>query len=744
MAVASMNESYEVTIETDAFRQAKDSLQSYLTSSAVGNPEAGNVLAVVGEYGMGKTHLLAWLTRQVEDSPQVVYTIHADATVESFAELFRRIVRRLGMADLKDRVNEFYADVVARNLQASDNSSSVVQWLLNGSVEPQDVVQRMGMAESTLLQETQRSLLEVTGDKFLSHALTLLLRQGFDDTVWDWLMGAQPSQVLTERGITKRISSDPAALAMLGAFTLLLGGRRRPFVLVIDELDKVLTASRQLDDETLAALQTLLTQFSEASAFLVLAGLPDVLTFLRPAIRERIGRVVTMSPLSAAQVTTFIQRSQQHRFGTPRLRPFTEDMVALLVSLAGGTPRMVIKLCWQLYRAAVEKGDTALVTEQMVLDVVRRQFGSNHHDVRTAVRTTLERQKWPYLRDHFVGGKPDTRAAYWLPVGDTGGCAVLITESVLQLADVDRIVQWAMRVRSSGDGIEAIVVIDGVVADRLAETLRQGLGHSPLTYDRRTFAEEFAGMVGTVGHRLLGESDTDPIDQMRGKIEQINRDQAIMADMMADLVGKVDASRTTTDRQIAAMLQNVSDLTSAVRHSATAEATAPAGLPHEVDRCFTEALSQLDGLLAMNGDFQAVFPGQDPRDESRASRVWDVVGLRLRDEDFLRATGTAAALRQTISAFRRMITDWYVAGSVVPPDGRLTDAADYWLSQLCLSYDRVAEFLPVRDLEPLLQAGDGTGTPLSLRLEELENTLERLSVRVRNAAVRAVSRAVRD
>src|SRR5262249_925543 len=60
----------DLTIQTDAFRQAITYLSDYLDSAAAGDgvePD-GKVIAVLGDYGTGKTHLAVRLVRHARQS----------------------------------------------------------------------------------------------------------------------------------------------------------------------------------------------------------------------------------------------------------------------------------------------------------------------------------------------------------------------------------------------------------------------------------------------------------------------------------------------------------------------------------------------------------------------------------------------------------------------------------------------------------------------------------------------------
>ncbi|RKT56470.1 hypothetical protein [Saccharothrix australiensis] len=717
----------DVTIATDASRQAVAHLDAYLEAE----PGAGTVLAILGDYGTGKTHLAVRLVRHARralDDPS--RALYLEATAESFVELYRRFMRRLGREGVRAQVSDYYADIVADSLQSTGLTADTLEWLGSRQLEPQEVVERLGLMESALLRKVQDTLREVTNNKDFGTALTLLLRPGFEHVVWSWLLGGAPDQVLVERGISTPIDTEVAALEAMGVFALLFGGRQRRFVLAVDELDKIFSADNQPQARTMAAFQTMLQVFAKAGACLVLCGLPEFKAVLSPAVRQRIPYTVTMSGLSHAQVREFITRAQQSLTGWPTLAPFTPETVRYLRDVAGGNTRNVVRLCHRVFRlvddrarATGDQGVTA--TDDMVRQAARDLFGSlSADDLDGAVRRLLDANGWEYRHNHLLGPGADSRADYWVTFPDRdGGCAVLITGSLLDNADVTTVMRRVSAVREAQGDAEVVLLVNGVLTDGVAIQLREPLGREPLVYSERTFADDFKALLGATGRHVA----RDPLSALRRQMEQLSRQQSSIYGFIEQLTEHVDGVRTSSDRQFGAIGRQLALLTG----SAPARAAVDNRLPGEVERLFRDAVDALEGLVQVDAMLAEAFDFAPPQTQEAVHR-------RLRTREFTDAAAKAILIQKTVLAFRGAVAEWYRA------EGSSGESEDR-LEQLCGIYDDIVEFLPLFDLDPLFglppwgarSAGVVADVNQVARRNRVREALRNFSPRVRRAVLKA-------
>ncbi|WP_158851590.1 hypothetical protein [Saccharothrix deserti] len=727
----------DVAITTDATRQALAHLTTYLDAPPArgGRDRTGTVVAVLGDYGTGKTHLAVRLVRharQVLADP--THALYLDATAESFIELYRRFMQKLGREGVRAQVSEYYADIVADSLQSSGLTSDMLEWLGSRQLEPQEVVERLGLMESALLRKVQDTLREVTNNKDFGTALTLLLRPGFEHSVWSWLLGGTPDQVLVERGIATPIDTEVAALEAMGVFALLFGGRQRRFVLAVDELDKIFSADSRPQARTMAAFQTLLQVFAKAGACLVLCGLPDFKSVLPPAVRQRIPYTVVMSGLSQGEVREFITLAQEQVFGTRQLAPFTVDTTRYLRDIARGNARNVIRLCHRVFRMADDNARTSgggdfAVTEDMVRQAARDLFGSlSSDDIDGVVRRLLDANGLDYLHRHLLGVAEDSLVDFWVTFPDrTGGCAVLLSRSLLDNSDVGAVMRRISAVREADPDAELILLVNGVVADGVAIQLRELLGREPLVYVERTFADDFKALVGATSRRLGG--DTDPLSALRSQMDRLTRQQSSIYGFIEQLTEHVDGVRASSDRQLGAIQRQLTALAGGGAPGRAAP-EASGRLPGEVERLFRDAVDALEELTQVDVMFEEAF-------DHAPTATQEAVHRRLRTPEFTQAAAQAVFMQKAVQAFRAAVSQWYQSAG--EPD------AEDQLDELCGIYDGIVEFLPLFLLDPLFKLPPWSGRAGGLvaevnqgsRRSRVHEALRNLSPRVRRAVFRS-------
>ena len=298
-----------INIVTPALQEALRYTDDYMAhvnrqEAGVELPPHGNVIAIVGEYGTGKTHLALQILRRISTAGDAsVEALYLDAPADTFLALYRdRFMPKLSRADVKAKIAEYYADIVADQLADSDLTSPVADALKARAISPEQVVRNLGLMEAEFLQCLNNRLRTVTEIDDFGTALALFLRPEFEAAVWDWLSCNPPDPALSERGITKTIDTDAEALEAMGVFALLYGRQRHRLVLIIDEIEKVLSGNEasQPDESSVLAFKKLLEVFGRTKALLVLSGLPDFLEALPDDARQRIACFVRPTPLTAS------------------------------------------------------------------------------------------------------------------------------------------------------------------------------------------------------------------------------------------------------------------------------------------------------------------------------------------------------------------------------------------------------------------------------------------------------------
>jgi len=730
----------DLTIDTTAVRQATAWLTGYLEATPGPDDERdGEVIALVGDYGTGKTHLAYHLvhraSRVLHDSARVMYL---DVTAGSFVELYIRFMHMLGPDGVRQQVNDYYADIVAQSLLKLGLGDELVSWLRNRELVPSDVVDQLGLMESQLLREVQSTLRRVTKNADFGTTLTLLLRTGFDDVVWDWLTGGDPAPVLVERGITKPIDTEAAALEAMGVFAYLYGGRRTSFVLVLDELDKLLPGPGRSNHDTGPAFDKLLEVFANAGACLVVCALPETRALLRPSTQQRLSRVVEMVRLSTEEVSWFITRAQEAMTGRHELDPFTPESVRYLRDVAGGNARKVIRLCHDAYRIVDDRRRETGEATLMVDDRVVREAENNQvaatlttADVSLSLRRIFVAHSWQFEEDRPLRqDRTDVVVDFWITFDDRrGGCAVLVTESVRDSSAEEALLARISSVRSAVPEAKLLLVVTGTLTAAQENAIKPELDAEPVYSVEYGYADTLASFVLTVGKSLEKLAEPDQVTVLRQRLDQLSRQQSSFYDRLDHIADRVDDTHGSTTRRLASIQRDVSALTRNAR--ATPAADRPdVNLPGEVDHMLLAAIEALDDLTSLTPMMSEAFADTETA-EAVTSRL---------EKHLFEAFGVASLIRSTVLAFRVAVAGWH-STEAVGAARDLTQEARHRLERLCQRYDAIMERLPLFKLWPLLRVGwtvgvDSEASRVTLQ-ERVETAVRNLSPKVQRALERA-------
>jgi Cdc6-like AAA superfamily ATPase len=521
------------SIQTPAMAQALAYVDQYLAeeSSESGRadkrrkrPVNGNVIAVVGEYGTGKTHLSIELLRRIQShDDDALHVFYVDAPADNFLALYRdRFFGQLDRRDVFQRVAEYYADVVAEELGESPLTENVARLLADRQASPHEIVQRFGLRESTFQQRLQERLRSITEHEEFGTALGLFMRPEFEAAVWEWLAGHPADPVLQERGIHRTIDDDISALEAIGVFAFLYGRQRHRFVLIVDEFEKVMSRETRsaTDGSAVLAFKKMLEVFSQSRSLLVLSGLPDFMEVLPDDARQRIASIVRPTALSFDDACQYVHNALGR--GSEDLAPFSDDSISYLVELAGGNARKVIRLCYHAYEASARSG--ADVTRAMVREVARQQFEvSTPDDVLSDVARILDSNGLIFERSKRMSKKPSFIADYWLPVGgEDAGCAIKITQSVLHAPEAERLAQAAGAFQKGRGNVATVLIVNGYLAEPLANQVNASFSRV-MTYSPMRFSEDFSAAISSLVNRLESASNEDRLGLVESKLDQLLR-----------------------------------------------------------------------------------------------------------------------------------------------------------------------------------------------------------------------------
>lgn len=677
------------TVATDAVRRGMTLLEQYARAGSVnGGDSSGGVVAIVGEYGTGKTHLALDLLFQASRHQPPIQSFYLDAPGDSFLRLYlERFLPRLGRRALRARVGEYYSDIVAEELEDSPLTRPVAADLRARSVDPVLVVRRLGLMESAFQERLIERLSAVTEDPSFGTALALFLRPEFEATVWEWLSGQPPDAVLAERDIGARIDSDAKALQAIGVVALLLGGQRRRFVLVFDEMEKVIVpVSGPGDEGTLSAFKRLFEIISKTGALLILCGLPEFLEALPDDARQRISVVIRPTRLTSDDAIRFIEDVQERSSGVRELKPFSPDVARYLADLSGGNARRLVRLCFYAFQAASAGGTD--VTRAIVREVAREQFELvSMEELRSAVVRVLDRSGLTFeMEKSFGSGRARVVSDFWVPASDSG-CAIMLAQSVLQAADSDRLRKAGLLVRQPKTGAprSILLVVNGYLSEELAPALIDAFDRV-LVHNLRSFEDDLAAAV----QGLVGRLERQPTDvsstAITEKLEQLARQNHRINASLDEVVHRLPSTYAMREAVEEGLVSVFLRLTGSSALS-TPFLSVPSGW-RSVDSVFERAFAFLERGSSIAQLFRNVSWKVTNRDPHLARRDEPFGYDELeRAVAFTPDVTGRLMVQEAISAFRDGVTQ--VLRSMNPERTDVTEAQAA-VYPLCLTYDKLA------------------------------------------------------
>lgn len=708
-AVARVSES-----ATDFFTIGTGTVQEALSvlSSSLGDDEqprretlgASVTVALVGDHGTGKTHLCIELLRHARRLlPGRIQACYLDAPAATFLALHRQFTEALPRAEIATAI---------RTLPDTTDD------LLAGTVRDDD----------------------------LALCLRLLRDPEHEAAAWEWLCGYPLTESLAAQGIRRSVSSEQLGIdVMAGLATVLhLAGRR--VVLIVDEIEKILSASSRTNAAAVAAFRAFLSAFSSTGAVLVIAGVPDWLQVLDEDVRRRIGRIVTMSSMSVADTIEFIRKSMDRAYGSPELAPFSEHTAEYITQLADGVPRRIVRICYQLQRRALDEQTS--VTYAMVRDVIRTYFDLvSPQEVRSDIGRILTIEGRPFVRDHLLGEVPDLPVDFWLPIGDgRSGCCLLLTEGVLKSEDVERLLRRADSVRTAAGRVEIQLVVVGYLPAEFERQLADGFGADPIVYGPQRFADDLSAALRTMTRRLEESVGIDPLTSVSSQLERVSRQQTHSQRSVEQLTAHLDEIRLTFESQFSALQRSLAEVAEERRpRTQQDEPDAPetgGALPHRVESLFAGALAALDGVGQVDSMFRDAFRGAGDSGRPRADATRLTVRSVVHSADVLPALGMTVLLREMVGTFRSAVAAWLSHHSI---SAASDDTAA--LDALCRTYESEFEEVPLFRLDGLGELAarrsghvDAVGQLVwSRQRVEIRETLATLAERVRIESLRAIS-----
>lgn len=322
-------------------------------------------LVITGKYGNGKSHTLKYTRSLVRDREDAVVGYVAQPG-DGFLDIYHEFVYDLGFNRVQDIAYEYLA-TVAREVTETDpiRANGMRSLIDEGDVLLSDVV-----------PEAIRRLSDITQFADFARAIVHMVYEDTNLYAWQWLSAEgiryeQRKEMEIHTALDDDTMGVRAFTAMKQLFLEL--GYTAAFVF-IDEFESIARLSPKDEQATLNSIRHLMDQNSEGLC-LLFGCAPEVWQDVMSeyhAFSERIGREVTLRPLTAEDINGLVESylDRERKNGPTGADPFTDEGLEVILQRSQGNVRQVLSLCSQSLDAAVEKNKHSIDAEliQSIID----------------------------------------------------------------------------------------------------------------------------------------------------------------------------------------------------------------------------------------------------------------------------------------------------------------------------------------------------------------------------------------
>jgi hypothetical protein len=676
-----------MTVRTDAVNAGHAYTQGYLRAGRTRTREdlravgSGTCVAISGELGAGKSHLLAVLAADLAadlgadpGAGSPTFSPHVFSSGRSpgrFLTLYRdRLIAELEPQEFPKVVKFHLAAATAQVLTQLGAPEDLILEVREDSVAAAERARFYRLSDYDIRRAMRDELRRVTDSDNVAAHLSLLDLSEEPHAIWEWLSGKYPDQTLIERGIKDPIDDDTRAFDAFAMLTFLYGRAGEPFVLLIDEVEKLLQDDRDPSawrTENLQALEKLVNVFIDTGGLAIFCVLPESLRRFSTGFHQRL-RVLPLDPFTVEQAKGLIDQF------LPEDSPviFPHEVVKSLVELTNGNPRLILELCERSWHPTYRQGMRTEVEAATVREAIRSKFEvSRTTHVIGEVRQVLETGAWVPL--------PEGPDAFRMSGGPEGAAVtVIVTDSLLSNEHTQRITRRIDAILAMKGGQEVIVVVNGYLRPDDRQKIASMISRQPLTFDHHGFRERLREQMTDARRRLDDAGKEGMWESIRDEVLRVNVQQSYTHSMLERLAGSIGRA--------------------AAQPGGGASQGAAARLPEPVRLLFDRSLSALRALSGIDSLY----------DETFEPAPLFVPALHMQPDssrELFQTVGIAVVLQRLVEAFRDAVTRWYDRAG---QSERVGAEQVRELRTICQRYEINAEVFP---LFRLIESGGGGAQP---------------------------------
>jgi len=321
-------------------------------------------VALIGNYGNGKTHLLRYIKSQVnsqlkEDQDSRAIAGYVITLGASFVDMYRNFMHDLGQDYFVELAWELLGKItltkpVQNEIDFDENTQDLTEELLQKPTIIKKYVEEGSILLSQIMKEVRNILLRLVKNTDVATAFLQLIAEQTSILAWKWLSG---DQILYEQrrrmGVVSPIESDDTALMVFQDIRNILRYLGYELVcLLIDEFELMEILHSKQKQRYLNTLRHLIDLNPEGLC-LIISCTPEVwksIVLEYHAFSERIFRELILRPLDRDTIYTLVlEYLNYHRNDktgpTDSIYPFEKEAIEEILKVSQGNMRRALALC---------------------------------------------------------------------------------------------------------------------------------------------------------------------------------------------------------------------------------------------------------------------------------------------------------------------------------------------------------------------------------------------------------------
>jgi hypothetical protein len=526
---------------------------------------AGRAVALHGEHGSGKTHtLLVALARVVarsaDDAPRSPLALYVRADSPEPLALYRKLMTQLALPELARLVEDAFAGYAADaftsvRTDASDDSAGIAEQMrANPGVVLEAIrVKELSWSDAVGQQEADIERIQKQYGKF-DRVARSLLEPTLATTAHMWLSGGELERDDLKRlGVEGNIEEATDATLALHVLAALARAARRPFVLVVDQVEALVETT---DGEPVAGnpgwLRALLEAVSSEAGFFVAAISERAWKRLPPDLPMRFGpseipvRGLTVDEAEAVVAACLAPWHIDAQKATP-VYPFERDGIRALLVVSGGNIRRFLQACRLVFdRAAPEQ---AAIGSTLVVEASEgiSQRAPSEAEVRQAVERVLGSRSVGYVADHRVGGRI---VHYALLRGGRTALIVQLQEALFAKDEAESAVANLETIRAAQElRVPIVLVVLGYSSPEVTTKLEEAAARV-LVADDMEFERDLKRAVGEALDDQSAQSDLleQRLEELRVELARLAERRGEEENVVSERLRSVTEEMAETQR----------------------------------------------------------------------------------------------------------------------------------------------------------------------------------------------------